>query len=135
MTLYLIQILTIFYIFKVKFLPVTDTRNPLVVNNFIEVTDTGVNGLLCYDDVDTKTLEVICRSSSPPQYLMAHRYNTHNLYEGWHDGCCNREVIQIYCHLQVSDTREVLSVMVMNLTFVNVVHHFIVQLSVILEIW
>jgi len=53
-----------------------------VINNFVEVTDSGVNGLLCYDDVDTKTLEVLCRSSSTPQFLMAHRSNTHSLYRG-----------------------------------------------------
>ena len=106
MTLYTVMHKVLLY-FKVNLLPVADIRNPSLVNNFVEVTDTGVksvndigvndigsgvkdtrvndigvNGLLCYDDVDTKTLEVLCRSLSPPQYLLAHRYNTHNLYKG-----------------------------------------------------
>ena len=70
------------FIFKVKILPVADRRNPVITNNFVEVNNSGIDGLLCYDDVDTKTLEVLCRSSSTPQFLLAHRSKAHSLYKG-----------------------------------------------------
>jgi len=62
---------------------VADIRNPNLINNFVEVADAEMNyGLLCYDDVDTKMLEVICRSSSIPQFLLTHRRITNTLYKG-----------------------------------------------------
>lgn len=67
-----------------RFVPVADSRNPGLINNFIELAGTKP-GLICYDDVDTKALEVLCRSHSPPQYLLAHRHNTHTLYTGWYE--------------------------------------------------
>ena len=78
------QIITKSYCaFKVRYIPVADSRNPALVNNFVEVAGEGSEfGLMCYDDVDAKTLEVLCRSSSPSQFFLAHRYNTHTSYKG-----------------------------------------------------
>lgn len=54
---------------------------------------------MCYDDVDIKTLEVLCRSSSPPKYFLAHRYNTHTLYEGCRITIGNTVIINIVYYI------------------------------------
>ena len=66
-----------------RLLQYADPRNPALVNNFVEVADDNMKyGLLCYDDVDAKTLEVLCRSGSRPQYFHARRHMDNTAYIG-----------------------------------------------------
>ena len=66
-----------------RILPVSRKRNP--VTPFVEIADEKSEsgyGLLCYDNMDVTTAEVMCRSLPVPAFLDTYKQGAHSKYTG-----------------------------------------------------